>query len=92
MPAIRIPGSQRSLRIAERVATTDDQYSIVDFGVQHEDGTIDSIAIGGSFAYLKSLARKADERAVSEQNLDIAEAQAVNGVPVTEPVLEVVAS
>ena len=86
----RMPGSQRHLRFAEPVLTTDSQYDIVDFGVQHEDGTIDSIAVGGSFAYLKSLARKADERAVSEANLDIAEAQAVNDVPVTEPVLQAV--
>ena len=83
----RIPGSDTYIRVAQRVATVDDQYDIVDFGARHGDGSIDSIAVGGSFSYLKSLARKADENARTGQNVDIAVAQVVNDVPVTEPVL-----
>ena len=86
----RIPGRQISVRLFERVGTTDSQYNIYDVGLQQADGSIDSVAVGGSFSYVKSLAKKADERAVSEANLDIAEAQAVNDVPVTEPVLQAV--
>ena len=44
----RIPGSDTHVRIAERVKTVDDQYDIVDFGARHGDGSIDSIAVGGS--------------------------------------------
>ena len=70
----RIPGSDTHVRIAERVKTVDDQYDIVDFGARHSDGSIDSIAVGGSFAYLKSLAAKADERS-EKRNAEAAAAE-----------------
>ena len=58
----RIPGQQVNLRIFERVETTDNQYDIFDVGIEQEDGSIDSIVVGGSFSYAKSLCRKADEK------------------------------
>lgn len=64
---IRIPGQQVKVRLFERVETVDNQYDIFDVGIEQEDGSIDSVVIGGSFSYAKSLCRKADEKAgVSE--------------------------
>ena len=63
MTMIRIPGTKLQLRFAERVATTDSQYDIVDFGVQHEDGGIDSIAVGGSFYSLKKRVEQLNDKA-----------------------------
>ncbi len=50
---IRIPGTTMSLRLFDDVATVDEQYNIVDVGIQYEDGAIDSLAVGGSFHSLK---------------------------------------
>ena len=41
------------VRLLERVETVDAQYDIVDLGLEYNDGTIDSIAVGGSFTSLK---------------------------------------
>ena len=38
-----------AVRLFDRVDTVDSQYSIVDVGLQHSDGGIDSLAVGGSF-------------------------------------------
>ena len=42
-----------TVRAFERVETVDDQYDIVDVGVEYATGRIDSIAVGGSFSTLK---------------------------------------
>jgi len=42
------------VRLFEKVETVDTQYDIVDCGLEYKDGSIDSIAIGGSFTSLKS--------------------------------------
>ena len=42
-----------TVRLFERVETTDSQYDIVDCGLEYEDGSIDSLAVGGSFSSLK---------------------------------------
>ena len=55
---IRFPGSKVSLRLFDRVETTDNQYDIFDVGVQYEDGSIDSVVVGGSFATVKKAVRK----------------------------------
>lgn len=47
---IKVPGQNISIRLFDRVETTDKQYGIWDIGVQHEDGSIDSVAFGGSAA------------------------------------------
>ena len=66
----RIPGTQLKARLVERVATTDTQYDIYDVGIQHPDGGIDSIAVGGSAYSLKkaivNLNDKADEKATEQ--------------------------
>ena len=59
----RIPGKDISVRLFERVETVDSQYDIFDVGLQQADGSIDSVVVGGSFSYAKSLCRKADELA-----------------------------
>ena len=42
-----------TVRLCERVETVDDQYDIVDVGLEYHTGRIDSLAIGGSFSSLK---------------------------------------
>jgi len=63
---IKIPGQDYSVRLFHRVETTDDQYDIFDVGLEQADGSIDSIVVGGSFSYAKSLIdamdRKRDEK------------------------------
>ena len=59
----KVPGRDMFVRVMHPVATTDGQYDIFDTGLEQEDGSIDSIAIGGSFSYAKSLIAKADEQA-----------------------------
>lgn len=83
---IPIPGLDVKVRMAERVETVDNQYDIIDFGAQHADGSIDSLAVGGSFASLKSLATKLDERkdkrnaeAAAAEDSVCVEAEAVAG-------------
>lgn len=59
----KVPGQSVSVRLFERVATVDNQYDIFDVGIEQEDGSVDSVVVGGSFSYAKSLVRKADEQA-----------------------------
>jgi len=59
----KVPGQDISVRLFQRVETVDNQYDIFDVGIEQKDGSIDSMVVGGSFSYLKSLARKADENA-----------------------------
>ena len=59
----KVPGQDVSVRLFERVATSDSQYDIFDVGLEQADGSIDSLVVGGSFAYAKSLCEKADEKA-----------------------------
>ena len=50
----KLPFNNRvHVRLFERVETTDPQYDIVDCGLEYKDGSIDSVAIGGSFTTLK---------------------------------------
>ena len=51
----KLPFNNRvRVRLFERVETTDPQYDIIDCGLEYKDGTIDSIALGGSFGSLKN--------------------------------------
>ena len=59
----RIPGREVRVRLFERVETVDNQYDIFDVGLEQADGSIDSVVVGGSFSYAKSLCKKADEKA-----------------------------
>jgi hypothetical protein len=51
-----------TVRICERVQTTDEQYDIVDCGLEYDDGSIDSLAIGGSFSSLKKWTSPKDSK------------------------------
>lgn len=66
----KIPGQDVSVRLFERVGTTDSQYDIFDVGLQQEDGSIDSVVVGGSFSYAKSLARQADANKAQKGTAD----------------------
>lgn len=68
--AFRIPGTTAKVRLFDRVATTDEQYDVFDVGVEHEDGSIDSLVVGGSFAS----ARRAIENMNSKADAKVAEA------------------
>ena len=61
----KVPGQSVSVRFFERVETVNNQYDIFDVGLEQEDGSIDSVVVGGSFSYAKSLARQADENAAA---------------------------
>ena len=68
---IKVPGQDLNLRFFERVETVDDQYNIYDIGVEQpgEDGKniIDSICVGGSFSYAKSLVKSIDDKAAAKK-------------------------
>lgn len=63
----KVPGQSVSVRLFERVETVDNQYDIFDVGIEQEDGSVDSVVIGGSFSYAKSLCLKADENAAAKK-------------------------
>ena len=67
----RIPGRDIHVRIMEPVTTTDSQYNIVDTGLEYGDGTIDSVAVGGSFATLKKWAAKQDEDSLKKAKSEV---------------------
>jgi len=48
----KIPGRDTHVRFFEPVQTNT-PYRFVDLGIEYADGTIDSLAIGGSFASLE---------------------------------------
>ena len=62
----RIPGRSIHIRLFEKVETADSQYHVYDTGLDYADGSVDSIAVGGSFATLEKLASKADEDALKK--------------------------
>ena len=63
----QIPGKDVRVRLFERVQTVDSQYDIFDVGVEQQDGTIDSLVVGGSFSLVKSLAATADEKKAKKE-------------------------
>ena len=63
----RIPGQDINVRLFERVETVDDQYDIFDCGIEQADGSIDSVVVGGSFSYAKSLIKAVDEKAAAKK-------------------------
>ena len=84
---ITLPGTTMQLRVFERVDTKDSQYDIFDFGVQHADGRIDSLVVGGSFATLKEAVGKADKKAAKKRAKAEAKAAAKKARKMT-PVVE----
>ena len=57
-----------TVRLFEKVETVDDTYRIVDTGLEYDDGSIDSVAVGGNFSSLSSWCgvKEKDEEYVSE--------------------------
>ena len=72
-----IPKTELKARIFERVETVDDQYDIFDIGVQHPDGGIDSVVVGGSFYSVKTAIKNAEEDAALTHQAAVATAQCV---------------
>ena len=62
---IRIPGTDLSLRLFDRVPTDTNNfdYDVFDIGVVHADGGIDSIAFGGSFYSAKKVIDTMNDKA-----------------------------
>ena len=63
----KVPGQSVHVRLFERVETTDNQYDIFDVGLEQEDGSIDSMVVGGSFSYAKSLIKAMDDKATEKK-------------------------
>jgi len=63
----KIPGQNVSVRLFERVQTTDTQYDIFDVGLEQSDGSIDSMVVGGSFSYAKSLVEAMDKKSLDNK-------------------------
>ena len=76
----KVPGQSVSVRLFERVQTVDNQYDIFDVGIEQEDGSVDSVVVGGSFSYAKSLCRKADEQAEANKQTVSVTAEQVEAV------------
>jgi len=81
----RIPGKDINVRLFERVQTVDSQYDIFDVGVEQADGTIDSVVIGGSFSYAKSLVKAIDQKADEKRAADASKASSVAASPASAP-------
>jgi len=70
-----------TVRFFETVETVDTQYDIVDTGLEYEDGSIDSLCFGGSFATLRKAVLNKEDRTVktaaSQEDAEIAIEQSV---------------
>jgi len=98
----KLTNGDRSIRpTAGRIATTDPRFHVYGAGFTIErphdvrGDSVNQLCIGGRLDLLTEALderrAKSDRAAVSMQNAEIAEAQAVHGVPVTEPVIQTVA-
>tara|TARA_R100001163_G_scaffold35394_1_gene27219 strand:+ start:1377 stop:1643 length:267 start_codon:yes stop_codon:yes gene_type:complete len=63
----KLPGMSVHVRLLEEVATVDDQYHIFDSGLEYEDGSVDSLAVGGAFATAKSWVNDANSKAAKRK-------------------------
>mgnify|MGYP001357325553 CR=1 FL=1 len=59
-----IPGltTKYTIRFFEKVETVNDQFNIVDLGLETPDGIIDSIAFGGAFSSAKKWLKTDDSK------------------------------
>ena len=60
----KIPGRDTHVRLFEPVQTNTN-YRFLDLGIEYTDGTIDSLAVGGSFASLERWIKE-DQEAKAE--------------------------
>lgn len=82
---IQVPGQDLTVRLFERVETVDNQYDIFDVGVEQADGSIDSIVVGGSFSYAKSLVKQANDKRDAKKAEASASPVAVAPEPTSAP-------
>jgi hypothetical protein len=59
----RFPGSNFHVRAFADVETVDNQYTVMDFGIEHPSGGIDRLAIGGSFYSAEKLIASLNDKA-----------------------------
>jgi hypothetical protein len=71
----QFPGTNFHVRAFADVETVDNQYTVMDFGIEHPSGGIDSLAIGGSFYSAEQLIERLNSKAKAEA--DAKEAPAV---------------
>ena len=76
---IKVPGQDFNVRLFERVKAVDDQYALFDVGIERpgkdeDHPIIDSVCVGGSFAYAKSLVKTIDEKAEAKKAASAADA------------------
>jgi len=66
----RFPGTDVHVRLFEKVVSQDNQYDIVECGVEYKNGGVDSLAVGGSFYSAKQAVSKinavADEKSAAK--------------------------
>ena len=55
------------VRLFERVNTSDTQYDVFDIGIEQPHGSIDSIALGGSFATAKAFIKNEQQTIEDDQ-------------------------
>ena len=69
----KLPFNDRvHVRLFEKVETVDDTYRIVDTGLEYDDGSIDSVAVGGNFTSLSSWCgvKEKEEEYVPEESTE----------------------
>ena len=60
----KFPGTTKYVRLFADVETVDNQYTVMDVGLEHADGGIDSLAIGGSFHSAEKLIASLNDKAL----------------------------
>jgi len=68
----QFPGTRTHVRLFHDVPTNDEQYTVVDCGVEYADGGIDSLAIGGSFYSAEKLIASLNDRALNRTDEAVA--------------------
>ena len=71
----KIPGKNRHIRLFERVqvAANEGDYDIFDGGIEHADGSRDTMVLfGGSFATAKGWIKAADDKAEKSAEAPVA--------------------
>ncbi len=66
----QFPGTCKHVRLFEDVATVDPQYTVIDCGIEHACGGIDSLAIGGSFHSAEKLIASLNDKALNRDEVE----------------------
>ena len=65
-----IPGTTTSIRAFEPVEAVDPQYRLVDFGLEYENGGIDSLVVGVATHSLNNLCEALDSHKESKKEAE----------------------